>query len=67
MSFWGVIKKVAAFLALVMLLNTVFAAITVSALPAHSELQKTQEELKLSESEIQELLLFIQEHSTSIE
>lgn len=67
MSFWGVIKKVAAFLALVMLLNTAFAAITVSALPAHSELQKTQEELKLSESEIQELLLFIQEHSTSIE
>lgn len=67
MSFWRSIKKIASVLVLVMLLNTVFAAITVSALPAHSELQQIQDELNLTESEIQELLLFIQEHSSSIE
>ncbi|MGG3308442.1 YpjP family protein [Paenibacillus lautus] len=67
MSFWRSIKKLASVLVLVMLLNTVFAAITVSALPAHSELQQIQDELNLTESEIQELLLFIQEHSSSIE
>lgn len=67
MSFWRSIKKIASVLVLVMLLNTVFAAITVSALPAHSELQQIQDELNLTESDIQELLLFIQEHSSSIE
>ncbi|WP_256720538.1 MULTISPECIES: YpjP family protein [Paenibacillus] len=67
LSFWRSIKKIASVLVLVMLLNTVFAAITVSALPAHSELQQIQDELNLTESDIQELLLFIQEHSSSIE
>ncbi|WP_106768778.1 hypothetical protein [Paenibacillus faecalis] len=67
MSFWQHFKKIAAVLALVLLLNTVFTALTVSALPAQSDLQKVQEELNLNESEIQELLLFIQENSSSIE
>lgn len=67
MSFWKCIKKTAAVLALVLLLNTAFTALTVSALPAQSNLQKVQEELNLSESEIQELLLFMQENSSSIE
>ncbi|WP_244152799.1 YpjP family protein [Paenibacillus lactis] len=67
LSFWRSIKKIASVLVLVMLLNTAFAAITVSALPTHNELQQIQDELNLTESEIQELLLFIQENSTSIE